>query len=151
MKIEKLSRKEFKKRFPKEGAGVERYKGEEPTVYLPERASTKEILHEIYHATLSPDLEKIEQGQIWYSPDEQVLEELRAQEFARGKIGKDDMTLESMWSAIYPLLEVGDNPAVVMGSLTRGLKTLGYEPLNGEERHYLWEMMRNYKRVTEEV
>ncbi len=151
MKTVRLSRKDFEKRFPGAGAGTERFKGEEPVVYLPGRASTKERLHEIYHATLSPELELIGKGKEWHNSDEKALEELRAEDFAASSTGRDYMSRESILGVCCSMLDDGDNPAVVMGSITRALKELGYEPLTQGERSAFWEWMRNYKKDTEEV
>ena len=74
MKIVRLSRKDYRERFGDTNAFTERYKGTKPTVYIPGRASTKEILHEIFHATRSPNLEEIEEGKEWQTSGEKALE-----------------------------------------------------------------------------
>ncbi len=144
MKIERLSRKRFEEKFTGgEGAGVERYQGTESVVYLPGRASTKEILHEIYHATHSPDLALIDKGKKYYSAREQVREEIRADEFARVATEKDlYLPLERAWGIARGLLEDGYKPSAIMGAIQRGLEEEGYERLDRESTSELWWLIR---------
>ena len=144
MKVERLSKREFERKFTEgEGAGVERYRGTDPVVYLPGKASTKEILHEIYHATHSPDLELIDRGVKHYSAREKVREEIRADEFARARIGKGE-SLSSDYTGILALvlLAIGYKPSAVMGAIQKGLEEEGYERLDRESASELWWFIR---------
>lgn len=143
MKTVRLSREEFRDRFGDVDAFTDRSKGEEPTVYLPGRASTKEILHEIYHATRSPQLEEIEAGKKWLTPDEVAHEELRAQIFAAEGIGCEDLSWNSVMSIARIMLNERYKPAAIMGSITRALEKEGYEPLDREYKSELWRFLRD--------
>ena len=151
MKTEKLSKREFRRRFGKELGCTQYLEGEEPTIYLPGGGSTKIRLHEIYHASLSPELEKTVKE--WNDPtaDEWALEELRACDFSRKKIGKEELSFNYVRGVAQGMLDRGYNPAVIMGSIVRGLEELDFEPMDRDTRSYLWREMRNYRKDTEEV
>lgn len=139
MRTVKLSRKEFRERFGEYDAFTERMKGEESIIYLPGRASTKERLHEIYHASESPSLKDIEAGKKWYSPDEHAYEELCAQGYAAEMVSKEGLPWNMIESVAWSLAKQGYKPATIMGSITRALEKEGYEPLDREQRNILWE------------
>lgn len=151
MRIERLSRKEFKEKTDSDkllrgaSAVTHRGKGEESVIYIPGRANTHELLHEIYHAKYSPQLERIEAGEKWNTPDQLAEEELRAEYFAYERTGKSGISLYSICGAARTMLDFGYKPAVVMGSINRALDKVGIEPLTQEERSDLWWWMRDYK------
>ena len=142
MKVVRLSKREFEKRFGDADAITERFKGTEPTIYVPGRSSTKEMLHEIYHAKYSPDLEEIERGKEWQTPDELGLEELRAQVFASERVGMEDLPWNMVGGIARVMLNDGYKPATIMGSITRALEREGYEPLDKDQRSALWHLLR---------
>lgn len=144
MKIIKLSREEYKKRFGDTGAFTERYKGAEPVVYIPGRASTKEVLHEIYHATRSPDLERIEKGEEFYSAEEQALEEVRAQQFAAEGIGKEGILWNQLESPVLVLIDHGYKPNTILNSIVKALREEGYEVDDSTKSTLWWYIKEKY-------
>ena len=86
MKVVKFTKKEFTKRFGNfQGYCIRNPK--EQTIYLPHGCSTGVRLHETYHACYSPEYTGRREGKgirgKWRtcaSPDEAVLEELRAEQ-----------------------------------------------------------------------
>lgn len=141
MKTEKLSRKEYRKRFGDSDAFTERYSGTEPTIFLPGRASTKEILHEIYHATKSPMLEEIERGKEWQTPGELALEEVRAQAFAAETIGKEGILWNQLGGIVQIMIDGGYKPNTVLNSVVKALRIEGYE-VEEDAKSALWEFIR---------
>ena len=141
MKIVRLSKKEYRKRFGMTGASTERYRGTEPTVYLPGRASTKEILHEIYHATKSPELEEIEKGKKWTTPEEVALEEVRAQDFAAQMVGKKGILWNQVLSIVGIMLYEGYKPNKIFRSIVKALEEEDYE-VDDDDKSFLWGAIR---------
>ena len=142
MIVVRLSRKEYKKRFGNTDAFTERYKGTEPTVYIPGRTSTKSMLHEIYHATKSPELGEIEKGKIWQTPEELALEEVRAQAFSAEAIGKEGILGNQLGGVIEVLLDIGSRPNTVLSSIVKALREEGYE-VDDDYKGYLWEFIKD--------
>lgn len=142
MKVEKLSRKEYKKRFGTTDAFCERYRGTEPVIYLPGRGSTKEILHEIYHATRSPELKEIEEGKVWQTPEETALEEIRAQAFAAETIGKEGILGNQLKGVIQIMIDIGCRPNTVLSSIVKALREEGYE-VDDDYKSLLWEAIKD--------
>jgi len=142
MKIVKLSKKDYRRKFGKTLAHTIRTKGMESTIHLPKGANTRTKLHEIYHATKSPHLKEIEMGKKWLTSDELALEELRAQIFTSKMMGMRDLPWRMIGSVARALLSVGYKPATIMGSIKRALDTEGYEPLNNEYRSTLWKFLK---------
>lgn len=141
MRIEKLSRKEYRERFGDSEAFTERSRGTEPTIYIPGRASTKEILHEIYHATKSPQLKEIEEGKIWLTPEEIALEETRAQIFAAKAIGKEGILGNQILGIIEIMVEEGYRPNTILTSVVKALREEGYE-IDDDYKSLLWEVIQ---------
>lgn len=128
-------------------AFVLRLRGEEPTIYLPEgKATTKDKLHELYHAKYSPDLEEIERGVTLHSARMHVREEIRADEFARRKIGKenDDLFVSQirLGAIAGSLLDWGYRPSQIIGAIQQALEEEGYERLDKESASALWWRIR---------
>lgn len=141
MKEIRLSRKEYEERFGDTGAFTERSRGTEPTIYIPGRASTKERLHEIYHATRSPQLKEIEEGKIWLTPEEIALEEVRAQEFASEAIGKEGILPNQISGVATILIDEGYKPNKVLSSIIKALKEEGYE-VEDDLKSALWDYIK---------
>ncbi len=143
MKLERLDKKEFEERFGRDSLGhTSRSRGEEPIAYVPWGASAKTILHEIYHAEESPDLDRIATGARWSTLDQLILEELRAEAWAREKMDKDDLSGNALITAARVALDRGYRPASIMGSIVRGLRTLGYEAMDRSLRSDVWQGIR---------
>jgi len=141
VKVVRLSRRKYKERFGDTDAFTERYRGIEPTIYLPGRTSTKSMLHEIYHATKSPELGEIEKGKVWQNPGEVALEEVRAQQFAAEGIGKEGIIGNQIGGIVQVMIGAGYRPNTILSSITRALKEEGYE-VDDYFKSTLWEFIK---------
>ena len=143
-KFVQMPRRKYRKEFPKVSkASVWSEEGGEPAIYYPEKMSTRTRLHEMFHLREGAPL--IEGGHFrnyYRSPDEYALEELTAEEYTNKTMGKPCLTLNIVWGVAGGMLGQGCSPATILGSITRALKTLGYKPLDREDRSSIWQGLR---------
>lgn len=148
METIKLSRKRFKEKFKGLGEDLGAVtafdEGEEPIVYIPGRASTKQRLHEIFHATRSLMAREVKAGKKWVTLDDLALDELRAQQFSSESIGMEG---EIPWDMVLVtargLIRYGYKPSHAMEAINKAMDKEGYEPLDREHRSDLWWLLRD--------
>ena len=136
MRIERLSKKEFKEKFPErefEGArAVTVMDGDiaGPIIYTPSGMSTRRKLHELYHAEYSQEPK-------YETPNEVAREEVAAEVFAYRNMSKENLPLGSIRGTVNNLVWNGWKPTVVMGALMRALEGEGIE-LDTSEKSHIW-------------
>lgn len=143
MKEVKLSRKEFRERFGDTKACTGGRTGPEPTIYIPGRASSNVRLHEIYHATRSPQLEEIKEK---YTPEEVISEEVRAEQFTSESKGWGGIKINKVGGIAEYFLYQGYKPNKVFRSVVEALEDEGYM-VDDELKGTLWSFIKERYKV----
>lgn len=122
MEIRKLPMKEYLERFPetkKSSKAITDYSEEKPVVYTTKNMSTRTKLHEYYHTTAS------DEGRSNENLQDFALEELGAEDFASGKMGKE-LSGESVIYVVSRLYKRGMTSTGAHRVILKALKKLGY-------------------------
>ena len=139
MRIVRLPKKEFRKRFGPHYLGRHVIEEGEDVIYVPYGASTKTVMHEIAHAKLGHKPEDL------VSYNEAVEREVRADEWVYERLGK-----EPTWEEIFAdlsryvdeLLDKGYSVNQIFVWLKGKLEDLGYI-FERQDRSDLWWFIRN--------
>ena len=117
MEIKRISPNEYVRKFGHFGRAITVFDEEAPVTYVPKQVGTRTKLHELYHTTSKGN---------WENLEGYALEELRAEEFANEKMGKE----LPYNSAIYVAQALRKRGVTAKGAFRltwRTLGKLGYE------------------------
>ena len=89
----------------------------------------------------TPELEEIEKGKEWQTPEELALEEVRAQVFAAEGIGKGGILWNQISGTVQTMVDEGYRPNTVLNSIVKALRMEDYE-VDDDDKSVLWEVIR---------
>ena len=143
MEIVRLPKKEFKKRYGRDTAGIHIGEGDEDLIVLPFGASTKVRMHEIAHAKLG------------HKGEPKTYEELAQREFAVDswvyeRLGRDPTFLElysDFSEDIYDLLKEGYSVNRVFRWLKEEAENAGYILDRGDKSTLWWWIREKYNKL----
>ncbi len=140
MRIECLSKKDFKERFGPNSLGEHWTEAGEHIIYLPRGSSTKTRMHEIAHVELGHESPK--EKPLTFS--ESAKRELEADDWVYKKLGKDlslSEVLTDFWGLVDELFDKGYSVIQVFNWVIKEIEDFGYD-ISREERSYIWWVIR---------